>query len=40
MIPGDPERESEISRRVKGIPVIGKVVADLEELADRYSIKI
>lgn len=40
MIPGDPERESEVARQLSGIPIIGKVVADLEELASRYSIRI
>lgn len=39
IIPGDPERESEATRKVIGIPLNPKVVADLQELASRFAIK-
>ena len=38
VIPGDPERESEIVRRVEGIPLNDKVVADLQEVAQRFDL--
>lgn len=40
LIPGDPEREAEASRRMEGIPLIGAVVGQLEELSARFSIKL
>lgn len=40
LIPGDPERESEEIRRESGIPVIGKVVTDLEELGARCGLRL
>jgi L-2-hydroxycarboxylate dehydrogenase (NAD+) len=33
LIPGDPERESEIEKKVKGIEMIPAVVKELEEIA-------
>ena len=38
LIPGDPEREMEIIRRVEGIPLNEKVVADLQEIAGRFGL--
>jgi LDH2 family malate/lactate/ureidoglycolate dehydrogenase len=38
MIPGDPERESEVYRKQNGIPVNPKVFEDLKELAKRFDI--
>jgi LDH2 family malate/lactate/ureidoglycolate dehydrogenase len=38
IIPGDPEREFEEERRVNGIPLNDKVVADLQELAKKFAI--
>ncbi len=40
LIPGDPEREAEMERMKKGIPVNEKVVADLNELAKKFGIEI
>jgi len=37
-IPGDPEREFELDRREKGIPILDKVIQDLTELGDRMGI--
>jgi LDH2 family malate/lactate/ureidoglycolate dehydrogenase len=39
IIPGDPEREMEISRMKEGIPINAKVVQDLQELASSFSLK-
>ena len=36
LIPGDPERELEIERKLKGIPLLDPVVADLSTLATRF----
>jgi LDH2 family malate/lactate/ureidoglycolate dehydrogenase len=38
LIPGDPEREFELDRREKGIPILDKVIQDLTELGDRMGI--
>ncbi|HEY9488074.1 MAG TPA: Ldh family oxidoreductase, partial [Chryseosolibacter sp.] len=38
LIPGDPEREMAAERIKTGIPVNGKVVEDLKELATRFSL--
>ncbi len=38
LIPGDPERESEIERGKNGIPLHESVVNDLESLAEKFSI--
>ncbi len=38
LIPGDPEREMEIIRRKEGIPLIGTVVDDLKQVADKFSL--
>ena len=38
VIPGDPERESETERRKNGIPLNGKVVEDLRQLAANMKI--
>jgi L-2-hydroxycarboxylate dehydrogenase (NAD+) len=39
VIPGDPERDSEVRRIKEGIPLNEKVVEDLRSLADRYELK-
>jgi LDH2 family malate/lactate/ureidoglycolate dehydrogenase len=39
LIPGDPEREMEIVRMKEGIPLVDSVVADLKEVADKFSLK-
>jgi L-2-hydroxycarboxylate dehydrogenase (NAD+) len=39
IIPGDPERESEIERMKNGIPINDKVVEDLKELAKKMSVQ-
>ena len=39
LIPGDPERETEIERRVSGIPINDKVVIDLQEVGKRFELK-
>lgn len=38
LIPGDPEREMMEERKVKGIPVNEKVVADLKDLGQRFGL--
>jgi len=38
VIPGEPEREAELERKIKGIPVIETVVNDLNELADKLGV--
>ena len=40
IIPGEPEKEMEIERREKGIPVVESVVKDLYELGARFGISI
>lgn len=39
LIPGDPEREMQAIRLKEGIPLNGKVVEDLKELAQKFEIK-
>jgi L-2-hydroxycarboxylate dehydrogenase (NAD+) len=39
IIPGDPERESEIMRMTEGIPLNLKVVEDLQELAKKLGVE-
>lgn len=39
LIPGDPEREMEVIRKVEGIPLNEKVVADLKEVAQRFELQ-
>ncbi len=39
LVPGDPEREFEAERSEKGIPLLDAVVADLESLGAKLSIK-
>jgi L-2-hydroxycarboxylate dehydrogenase (NAD+) len=39
IIPGDPERESEISRMKMGIPIDAKVVEDLQQLGNKLGVK-
>lgn len=39
IIPGDPERESEIIRRKEGIPMNPKVIEDLKELGAKLNIE-
>jgi LDH2 family malate/lactate/ureidoglycolate dehydrogenase len=38
VIPGDPERQAESERRVKGVPLVPAVVDDLRDIADRTGI--
>ena len=38
LIPGDPEREMELIRMKEGIPLVDSVVADLKEVADKFSL--
>jgi L-2-hydroxycarboxylate dehydrogenase (NAD+) len=38
LIPGDPERETELQRRKEGIPLHAAVVADLKALAQRFDL--
>ena len=40
LIPGDPERETEAHRSKNGIPLIDKVVEDLQILSDKFSIPL
>ncbi|OIN61245.1 Ldh family oxidoreductase [Arsenicibacter rosenii] len=40
LIPGDPEREMEAERLANGIPVLDPVIRSLEELGDRFGIKL
>jgi L-2-hydroxycarboxylate dehydrogenase (NAD+) len=40
IIPGDPERESEVIRLKEGIPLNAKVVDDLKELEKKFSIEL
>ncbi len=39
LIPGDPEREMAAQRRITGIPVVEPVVADLQALASKFSLR-
>ncbi|MBW0176539.1 Ldh family oxidoreductase [Sediminibacterium sp.] len=39
LIPGDPEREYELERKVKGIPIVASVAADLKTVGDRFGIQ-
>jgi LDH2 family malate/lactate/ureidoglycolate dehydrogenase len=38
IIPGEPELEAEMERKVSGIPIIETVVKDLNELAERLGV--
>jgi LDH2 family malate/lactate/ureidoglycolate dehydrogenase len=38
IIPGDPERELEIVRKITGIPLIEPVMNDLLSLANRFNL--
>jgi L-2-hydroxycarboxylate dehydrogenase (NAD+) len=40
LVPGDPEREFELERVQNGIPLLGVVVADLQGLADKFSLDL
>lgn len=40
LIPGDPEREMEGIRMKEGIPLVDSVVAELEQLATRFSLSL
>ena len=40
VIPGDPERETEMIRRKQGIPLNLKVVEDLKNLGERFSVAL
>ena len=40
LVPGDPEREMEAQRLVEGIPVHETVVRSLEELGERFGVKL
>jgi len=38
LIPGDPEREAEVHRRKKGIPLVMPVVEELRDIAKQTGI--
>src|SRR6185295_1536227 len=38
LIPGDPEREMEKERLLKGIPIVDPVVEDLKQLVAKFSL--
>jgi len=40
LIPGDPEREMEVERREKGIPLLGPVVDDLTYLSEKFDVAL
>jgi L-2-hydroxycarboxylate dehydrogenase (NAD+) len=40
LVPGDPEREATAQRLSAGIPLLGPVVKDLKDLADRFSLTL
>jgi L-2-hydroxycarboxylate dehydrogenase (NAD+) len=40
LIPGDPERELEEERRIKGIPLLKPVVDDLFSLGEKFGVKL
>jgi LDH2 family malate/lactate/ureidoglycolate dehydrogenase len=40
LIPGDPEREMEVERKIKGIPLLNAVTEDLQYLAERFEIRL
>jgi L-2-hydroxycarboxylate dehydrogenase (NAD+) len=40
LIPGDPEREMEAIRMKEGIPVVDSVVADLQQLGEKFQVKL
>jgi len=40
IVPGEPETEAEADRKVNGIPLVDAVVKDLNELAERFGIKL
>ena len=40
MVPGDPERENEVSRSKNGIPVNSSVEKDLEEISEKMELKL
>ncbi len=40
LVPGDPEREMEAERLANGIPVLDPVIKSLEELGERFGIKL
>ncbi len=40
LVPGDPEREMEMTRRDQGIPVLGPVVNDLHYLAEKFGLEM
>jgi len=39
LVPGDPERETETERRVKGIPLLPSVIEDLSTLGKKFEIE-
>jgi LDH2 family malate/lactate/ureidoglycolate dehydrogenase len=40
LIPGDPERQTEVKRRNEGIPLLPSVMNDLEQIAKKFSIEL
>ena len=38
LVPGDPEREYELKRRIDGLPLLNQVVEDLQSLSQKFSI--
>jgi LDH2 family malate/lactate/ureidoglycolate dehydrogenase len=39
IIPGEPEQEAEIERKLAGIPLVDAVVSDLNEVAAKLGVK-
>ncbi|MEM6523904.1 MAG: Ldh family oxidoreductase [Bacteroidota bacterium] len=40
LIPGDPERQTEMKRKIEGIPLNENVVSDLKDLEKKFDIKL
>lgn len=40
LVPGDPEREMQAARMSKGIPLLDAVVNDLQQLGERFGLKL
>ncbi|MDB5232379.1 MAG: Ldh family oxidoreductase [Chitinophagaceae bacterium] len=40
LIPGDPEREMEVTRMKEGIPIVDSVVKELGELGEKFKVKL
>jgi LDH2 family malate/lactate/ureidoglycolate dehydrogenase len=40
LIPGDPEREMEIERKLNGIPLLDPVFEDLQKIGEKFKINL